>query len=91
MVKDDPVTATGFAIIDNRSAELASWDMPVLKELLLNLRTPNSDMAATGFEELDIEETLSDMRPAKVGLIDDDEVPELEENICQPGDLWQPR
>ncbi len=33
-VKDDPATATGFAVADNRTAELAEWDDGLLDELL---------------------------------------------------------
>ena len=33
-VKDDPATARGFSIADNRTAELAGWDEALLEELL---------------------------------------------------------
>ncbi|MBN2167606.1 MAG: DNA modification methylase [Actinobacteria bacterium] len=88
-VKDDPASATGFAIMDNQSANLAEWDMPVLKDLLLELEKIEFEMDNTGFSTRDIEELLADVREPKPGLILDDDVPETEESICQPGDLWQ--
>lgn len=39
-VEDDPDTAIGFAIADNRTAELSSWDESGLKELLDGLDRP---------------------------------------------------
>lgn len=36
-VEDDPHTAAGYAIADNRTAELAGWDTDRLKELLAEL------------------------------------------------------
>lgn len=43
-VDDDPMTATGFAIADNRTAELASWDAPVLQKLMAELDSPNGEL-----------------------------------------------
>jgi DNA modification methylase len=88
IVEDDPATATGFAIMDNRSAELSDWDETILKSLLLELENTDFEMSATGFQSIEIEEVLSDIRQPKVGLTDDDEVPEPEAPICQSGDLW---
>ncbi len=75
MVKDDLDNATGFAIMDNQSAILAEWDMPVLKTLLLELENNEYLTELTAFGEREIEEPLADMRTPKLGLIDDDEVP----------------
>jgi hypothetical protein len=38
-VDDDPVTAAGFSIADNRTAELAEWDREALDRLLGGIRT----------------------------------------------------
>ena len=37
-VDDDPATATGFSIADNRTAEQASWDLPALFDQLNALK-----------------------------------------------------
>jgi ParB-like chromosome segregation protein Spo0J len=59
MVEDDPESATGFAIMDNRSAELAEWDMPVLKDLLEELDNGAVDMSLTGFDEKELEKLMT--------------------------------
>jgi hypothetical protein len=46
-VDDDPLTATAFAIADNRTAELSSWDAPALKlqvEALGDYEVPGVDL-----------------------------------------------
>lgn len=45
-VTDDPSQQTGFAIADNRSAELADWDTEILAELLADLESSGSDLLA---------------------------------------------
>jgi len=39
-VDDDPTTATGYAIADNRTAQLAAWDWEVLAETLDHIDDP---------------------------------------------------
>jgi hypothetical protein len=38
-VDDDPLTAAGFSIADNRTAELAQWDREALDQLLAQIQT----------------------------------------------------
>src|SRR6516164_3727873 len=38
-VDDDPLTAAGFSIADNRTAELAEWDREALDQLLGEIKT----------------------------------------------------
>src|SRR5260370_39577020 len=38
-VDDDPMTAAGFSIADNRTAELAEWDREALDKLLSEIKT----------------------------------------------------
>lgn len=47
-VRDDPATATGYAIADNRSGELSAWDDAKLAELLEthNLAEADSELFA---------------------------------------------
>lgn len=44
MVEEDDQAATGFAIADNRTAELSGWDEAILQELL-------SDLSIDGLDE----------------------------------------
>jgi DNA modification methylase len=58
IVDDDPATATGFAIADNRTAELAEWDDEVLARLL---EAVEEEMPAVelGFTDEDLAELLN--------------------------------
>ena len=76
-VDDDPLTATGFAIADNRTAELAGWDEAVLQKLLAEVEGPNpeltrmlDDLAASFQAELDTGDEAQDDKAAG-----DDELP----------------
>jgi len=48
---DDHVTAAGFAIADNRTAELATWDYEALSMQLKSLGDEEVDVAGLGFNE----------------------------------------
>lgn len=54
-VTDDGTTQTGFALADNRTAELASWDDAMLIELALEVREADQAM----FDDLAIEDLLA--------------------------------
>ena len=45
-------------IADNRIAELAEWDNPMLKDLLQEIDTGEMDMELTGFDEASLEDLL---------------------------------
>ena len=88
-VDDSKEMATGYGIMDNQSALLAEWDLPVLKDILEELDTGAWDMALTGFLGSEIEDLMSQFYVPKEGLTDDNELPEKVETICKTGDLWQ--
>jgi DNA modification methylase len=82
-VDDDPMTAAGFSIADNRTAELAEWDREALDKLLGEIKT--NDPA--------LDQMLADLGrslgPVRDGLTDPDSVPEPpDEPVTRPGDLW---
>jgi hypothetical protein len=82
-VDDDPTTAAGFTIADNRTAELAEWDREALDKLLSDLKTndPLLDQMLA-----DLGTSLGQVRQ---GRTDPDEVPEPpDEPLTCPGDLW---
>ena len=80
--------ATALGIALNRTAELATWDEPVLAKLLCDLRTEDA-LEGLGFDELEIEGLI-----ARAGLADGldgdlDLVPEMPEAATtRTGDLW---
>lgn len=73
-VDDDPMTATGYAISDNRSAELAEWDTANLDAILADL--------ATGDEALDaMLRELGEAQPKPTELTSPDEFATYDESI----------
>ena len=86
LVDEADVEATAYAIADNRTAELASWDDEVLAELLASLQDdPSFDHLATGFTDTEI----ARLRGPLDGECDPDFAPPrpAEPETC-PGDLW---
>lgn len=63
LVDDDPVTATGFAIADNRSAELAEWDEDVLAKLMKDLSDTDEDLDALGWSQAELASLISSLEP----------------------------
>ncbi len=74
--------AKAFALADNRTAELAAWDDEILNGTLKALEADGVDIASIGFDGWDF-----GLEPAP-GLTDPDEVPEVIDTRCKPGDLW---
>ncbi len=79
---------TGFAIADNKTAEIAEWDQELLNELIAELnQEADFDLASLGFDETELSK-----------ILDWDHVDEEEEadkapalpKVAQtrPGDLW---
>ena len=58
LVDDDPITATGFAIADNRTAELAAWDEEALGRLLAELQAEEIDLDALGWTDAELDQVL---------------------------------
>jgi DNA modification methylase len=89
------VEAVGYAIADNRSAELAEWDDAGLAEVLRGLQSePDFDLAAVGFSDDEVSELLDSVAD---DLIDPGEAPEpqteraeelREEWGTERGQLW---
>jgi hypothetical protein len=81
-VDDDPLTAAGFSIADNRTAELAEWDREALDQLLGEIRT----------DDPLLDRMLADLGASsgqlKAGRTDPDDIPEPpDEALTRPGDL----
>ena len=58
LVDDDPLTATGYAIADNRTAELAEWDEEALSSLLASLQAEDLDLDALGWSDEELSQIL---------------------------------
>lgn len=77
---------TAFGIADNRSGELAEWDLDNLGPLLRTLQEDDFDLGSIGFDDKDLAKLMT--TKVEPGLTDDDAVPEQVETRCKPGDLW---
>lgn len=78
--------AIAFALADNRTAELAEWDVEPLTKTLQSLKDIDFDLGAIGFDDDFMEAHTPQVENS--GLTDPDEVPEQVETRCKPGDLW---
>lgn len=78
--------ARAFALADNKTAELAEWDDEILKQTLDALLNEGFEVEDIGFDIDDIPGL-----GGKSGLTDDDEVPDVPQNIhgVTLGDIWQ--
>src|SRR3990167_11090520 len=75
--------AIAYNIADNKLAELAEWDEPLLAEILKNM--DEEIVSLTGFEDNEIQRLLDSIRE-----ITEDEPPELgKKAIAKFGDIYQ--
>ena len=86
VVDEGDVAATAYAIADNRTAELASWDEEVLGSLLGQLQADEDfDHLVSGFSDAEISRLLAPV----AGEGDPDEIPPVPDDpVAQLGDLW---
>lgn len=83
-----PEQTKAYRIADNKSAELAEWDMDLLPIELSDLQTGGFDMESIGFDTDELVRLLD--TDINDGHTDPDEVPDIaEETLTQPGDIWQ--
>lgn len=90
-VDDDPTTASAYALADNRTAELGSYDEPALAALISQVHDADLDLlAATGWDGDDLQDLLDRLEPARIPLAggDPDDVPPPPPPKTIPGDVW---
>tara|TARA_R100001460_G_scaffold90549_1_gene132234 strand:+ start:1211 stop:2485 length:1275 start_codon:yes stop_codon:yes gene_type:complete len=81
-----------YRIMDNKSAEYASWDLELLTQELNDLIKMDFDLELTGFsddelDDLGLKYNLDDFE--EEGLTDEDASPELvKDPITKLGDIW---
>jgi len=82
-----PEQVRAYRLADNKTAELAEWDMDLLPIELKDLQAADFDLSMLGFDEDELAKLLAP--EGTEGLTDPDAVPEPPpEPITQPGDLW---
>lgn len=91
LVDDDDVTAKAFALADNRTAELGTYDDEALAAMLLEVQEHDELFAASGWDAASVDELLSSMEPEvlpPVPAVDPDDVPDSAPPVTKPGDVW---
>ena len=82
-----PDRVKAYRIADNKTSELAEWNMDLLPLELKDLQAADFDLSLLGFDADDLAKMLNP--EGTQGLTDPDEVPAPpEEPITRPGDLW---
>lgn len=84
MIEIDDAKRRAFAIADNKTAEIAEWDFPKLKEVLDKLRSEDIEIKSLGFIDEEIRRLLLTEENTE------NFVPESDTTlpITQPGDLY---
>lgn len=72
-----------FAIADNKTAELADWALPHLRQLLDELETEDVDLKMIGFSDTDLRRLFS----TDSDECDEISLPDITKRTS-PGDLW---
>ena len=85
-----PAQVKAFRIAVNKSAELAEWDLGLLRIEVEELQDMDFDLELTGFELPELDEILgADADGGTEGQTDPDAVPEAqEEPVSRLGDVW---
>jgi DNA modification methylase len=83
-----PAQVRAYRLLDNRSHEESSWDAELLGFELLDLQDMGIDLDLTGFDTDEIDRFLANAEADRVGLTDDDDVPELDQAVSTAGELW---
>jgi DNA modification methylase len=89
---DDAKTARAFALADNRTHDLGTYDNVLLAELLEEVKVDSDLFEATGFNAKDLKTLLSDnaKRNKTIGETDPDDIPETPETPkSKLGDVYQ--
>jgi DNA modification methylase len=82
-----PEQIRAYRIADNKTAELAEWNLDLLPIELAELQGAGIDWSLLGFDQDELAKLLDP--GVKPGLCDPDEVPEPpDEAVTQRGDLW---
>ena len=87
---DDDATAKAFALADNRTSELGSFDLAALTAMAVEVHAADPELlAAASYTEADLNALLAGQRvPEK--RTDPDAVPDAPaEPVTVPGDVWE--
>jgi DNA modification methylase len=84
-----PEQVRAYRIADNKTAELAEWNLELLPIELAELQGAGIDWSLLGFDQDELAKLMDAANGVKEGLADPDDVPAPpDEAITQPGDLY---
>lgn len=72
----DAAQAQLLALADNRTAETAEWDGTALGRVLEQLKAEDADLAASGFDQQEIDQILADLQAGRLQDVREDSIPE---------------
>jgi len=87
-VDDDDQTAKAFALADNRTSDLGSYDSEALAELLADVAVNPELLLATGYTQADLDALIGEIEELPPVVGDPDEVPESAPAKTIKGDVW---
>jgi DNA modification methylase len=87
-VDDDEQTAKAFALADNRTADLGSYDNDALAELLADVAVDPELLLATGYTDADLEALIGEIDVLPPEDKDDEPVPMSAPARTIKGDIW---
>ena len=88
---DDDDTMKAFALADNRTAELGSYDEQALKKMIAEVQTADPELLRdTGYSDDDVRNLLQEIQDSLTDSVDDskndvDDIPP----VSKLGDLWK--
>jgi len=84
-----PEQVRALRIADNKTGELATWDMDLLPLELADLRDAEFDLSVLGFDMSEVEAMLAPAGTEGNTPVDDvPETPDEDDVLTRPGDLW---
>ncbi|MCG3127365.1 MAG: hypothetical protein CHACPFDD_02224 [Phycisphaerae bacterium] len=84
-----PEQVRAYRIADNKTNELAEWNLDLLPLEIAELRDAGIDWSLLGFDADDLAKLFDAADGVKQGLTDPDDIPAPpDEATTQPGDLW---
>lgn len=87
-VDDDDLTAKAYALADNRTADLGTYDDDALRELLADVATDTDLLLSTGYSEADVDALMADLTTDLGIAPSEPPIPDSAPAKTIRGDIW---